>query len=528
MSDDLFAGQSEPAPLQELILRPYQADGFQAIRQAIGSGIRRVMVEAPTGSGKTKVAAKIAEGARRKQRHLAFVVPAISLIDQTVEEFYKVGIRDVGVIQADHHMTDWTKPIQVCSISTIESRGAYPGADTVIFDEAHVLHAAHKKWLTHPDWLDKPMIGLSATPWAKGLGNYFQTKITLATLAELIEQKYLVPFKVFATGHPDLKSVKMVAGDYNQGQLSGVMQESSLTADIIKSYKALWNKGRTLCFAVDKAHALSLRDRFNHAGIKCGYQDGDTPADDRRVIRKMFHNGGYDVVVNIDTLTTGVDWDVRCIVLGRPTKSEMKYVQIIGRGLRLAPDGADAKDELVILDHTSTTQELGFVTDIYHDQLYRKEDKPRPAIKKRERQPFECQGCHAVYPPNVLRKCPNCGEVAKIQSGMIERDGQLVEVRRDGSMFEAAKVKAVEWTYEERRTFLAELKCYAEQQGYKPGWASMKYKEKFQEFPEADEIKAKDVAPAAEVSPTVSAWITSRRIAWVKAKQRGMRGRANV
>src|SRR5215813_4131307 len=156
-------------------LRSYQAQALQAIRDSLMGGVRRLVVQAPTGSGKTLVAANIGQLAQRKGNRLVFVVPAISLIDQTIEMFYAEGIRDIGVIQADHPLTDWGKPIQIASIQTIRSRKTYPQAAVVIFDEVHQLHKEHIAWagrldehgkaICLPVWQNVPFIGLSATPW---------------------------------------------------------------------------------------------------------------------------------------------------------------------------------------------------------------------------------------------------------------------------------------------------------------------------------------------------------------------------
>ncbi|HVM96396.1 MAG TPA: DEAD/DEAH box helicase family protein, partial [Candidatus Acidoferrales bacterium] len=450
-------------------LRPYQFNTIENIRASVRGGVRRLVVQSPTGSGKTRIASALAGAANNKKNRVAFVVPAISLIDQTVEEFYENGVRDIGVIQADHGMTDWSKPIQVCSISTLEKRGTFPEASVVMFDECHRLYKTHVKWLEDPAYANAVFLGLSATPWARGLGKYFHSLLIAATTQELIDAGYLSKFRVFATGHPDLAGVRTVAGDYHEGELSKVMNESGLCADIVQTYQKRWGMGKTLCFAVDKAHALALQERFNYAGIKCGYQDADTPMDVRRMIRKMYHDGIYQVVVNIDTLTTGVDWDVRCIILARPTRSEMKFVQIIGRGLRLAP----GKDELIVLDHSDSTLRLGLVTDIHHDHLddgKKKTNGVKP--ERKEKLPIECKGCGALYKINRERKCPNCGLVTKLHSEIIERDGELLEIKRDGSMIMVKGVPAREWTERERKQFYCELKAYGIEHGYKPGWCA--------------------------------------------------------
>lgn len=491
-------------------LRDYQLQALADIRDSLRSGICRLMVQAATGAGKTKLAAAMVDSALSKGNRMAFVVPSISLIDQTVESFWAEGIRDIGVIQASHNLTDWSKPVQVCSIQTVRSRNAFPQASAVIFDEAHMLHKTHKDWMAHADWQSVPFIGLSATPWAKGLGKQFQSLLIAATTKDLIEQGYLSKFRVFATGHPDLSGVRTVAGDYHEGELSDAMQEGELTADIVRTWQEKWGKDKTLCFAVDCAHAQVLQERFSAAGIPCGYQDANTPDDERKAIKRQFHDGRLKIVCNVMTLTTGVDWDVRCLILARPTKSEATFVQIIGRGLRTA----DGKEDLVVLDHSDTTQRLGFVTDIHFDRLDDGEKKSKAVDPKQSKAlPKECKQCGCL---KSSRKCPNCGDDSKPACDLIEREGELVELV-PGRV--APKGKKGAWSEVDRRNFYAEMKAYAQQHGYKSGWAANKFRERFKDWPPRS---FDSIAPAAEVSPAIASWVRSRNIAWAKSKRREM------
>jgi DNA repair protein RadD len=491
-------------------LHDYQDEAFCDLRTTIKQGARRIMVQSPTGSGKTRLSAEIVDSSLRKGNKVAFVVPAIALIDQTIESFYEEGIRGIGAIQANHPMTDWSQPVQVASVQTLQSRGVFPEANTVIFDEAHRLFEAHKKWLTHPDWQAVPFIGLSATPWAKGLGKYFTTLLKVTSTRELIDRGFLSPFRVFSTGHPDLSGVKLVAGDFHEGQLSTAMQEGTLTADIVKTYQAKWGRGRTLCFAVDQAHARHLQERFEAAGVPAGYQDADTTGDERKEIKRKFHNGEYEVVCNIQTLTTGVDWKVDCLILARPTKSEMLFVQIVGRALRTDPDNPDKV--ALILDHSDTTTRLGFVTDIDHDEL--DDGKPRDkakAVEKKEPLPKECQACTYLMPARS-RECPNCAHPVKPECTVFEADGELQEIM-PGQLRKVATKK--DWSWAEKRVLLAELKGYALDKNYKEGWAAMKYRDKFGVWPD----RSMDSVPASEIiSPGTLNFIRYRNIAWAKSK----------
>ena len=509
-------------------LRPYQEEALRAIRETVGQGVKRLVVQAPTGSGKTLLAAALVEGALRKGNRMAFVVPAISLIDQTCEMFWKEGIREIGVIQADHQLTNWSKPVQVCSIQTVRSRRVYPEAATVVIDEVHQLHQEHIKWMgrlkTPKDpedappiveatdgWANVPFIGLSATPWTKGLGRYFESLQVMSTTQDLIEAGYLSKFKVFAADHPDLSGVKTVRGDYHEGQLADVMLQSPLVANVVETWRARWGKDKTLLFAVDRAHAQTLQARFQDAGIRCGYQDAYTPGLERTALKRAFHNGELQVIANIGTLTTGVDWDVRCLILARPTKSEMLFVQIIGRCLRLA----DGKEFALILDHTDTTSRLGFVTDIHHEHLHGgrmdetgERKPPSPPLPK------PCEQCAYLIPPGT-KKCPECGHERKIVSKIVEREGELVELSAARLRKWQTNPALFPYSYEERARFFAQLRTYAEEHGYRKGWAYVNYLEKFKEKPPW----AWNERPMLPVGPEVASYVRSRMIAYAQRRR---------
>ncbi|PWT72141.1 MAG: hypothetical protein C5B60_09945 [Chloroflexi bacterium] len=491
-------------------LRDYQSDALKALRETVSHRVLRIVLQAPTGSGKTRVAADVVEGALRKGNRLTFVVPAISLVDQAVEMFYAEGIKDIGVIQADHVMTDWSKPVQVASIQTIRSRGKFPQSQVVIFDEVHQLHKWHVVWLRHPEWQQTPFIGLSATPWTKGLGRYFETLLVMSTTKELIDQGYLSKFKVFAADHPDLTDVKTVRGDYHEGQLSNVMQQDALVANVIETWRRLHNKDKTFLFAVDCAHAQMLQARFTDAGISCGYQDAYTSIADRAALKRAFHNGEVRVISNVGTLTVGVDYDVRCLVLARPTKSEMLYVQIIGRALRTA----EGKEHALILDHTDTTARLGMVTDIHHEHLDDGRFRQKKTAERKPALPRPCPKCAFLIPVGA-KLCPECGFERKIESKIIEREGELVEI----GAWRLSKPNGTNnnffpYSYEEKMRFYAQLRGYGVEHGYKPGWAKLKYREKFNgAWPDWAWNDHHPMAPG----PEVRQFVRSRFIAWAES-----------
>jgi superfamily II DNA or RNA helicase len=241
-------------------LWPHQRDALDKLREAVAAGERRIVCQAPTGSGKTVLAAAIVDGALRKGKRVLFTVPAISLVDQTVESFYAEGFRDIGVIQANHVMTDWSKPVQVASVQTLSQRDQVPEADVMVVDECHRLFNWYGKTFTRDDWRNRPIIGLSATPWTRGLGKLYSRLIIVATTAQLIEQEYLCPFKVFAPAHPDLTGVRTVAGDYHEGDLAGALNKQVLVADIVETWLKRSENRSTVLRSIAPMRSICRRD----------------------------------------------------------------------------------------------------------------------------------------------------------------------------------------------------------------------------------------------------------------------------
>jgi DNA repair protein RadD len=170
-------------------LHPHQERAIAMLKRSLGTGHRRPVVQAPTGFGKTVLAGAIVRGALAKGKRIMFVVPAISLIDQTVQSFASEGIRNIGVVQADHPMTNYAMPVQVASAQTISRRARMPEVDLVVIDECHRWFRFYETWMA--DWNAIPFIGLSATPWTKGMGKHFDDLVIASTTQELIDAGFL-------------------------------------------------------------------------------------------------------------------------------------------------------------------------------------------------------------------------------------------------------------------------------------------------------------------------------------------------
>ena len=489
-------------------LRNHQSKAIEMVKASLGAGNKRPMLQLPTAAGKTFIAAEIIKSALSKGSRVIFCVPAISLIDQSVEAFKAAGISGIGVIQGDHEGLDRSQPVQVCSVQTL-ARRKIPDAELVIVDEAHMRFKSLYEWMDA--WSNVPFIGLSATPWVRGLGLYFDDLIKPITMRELISLGFLSDYTAYAGSSPDLKGVKVTAGDYNKKGLAEVVMDTTLIADIVPTWLKLGENEQTIFFATDCAHARAAQAEFVDAGIECAYIDAYTTREERAEIFEQFTSHSIKVIANVGTLTTGLDLDVRCLILARPTKSKSLYVQIIGRALRIntwlsnavaiyQESGHDAgclvalkphmideiesqlkdmgvsslrviasgeyirepfflegakpnKRRAIIIDHSSTMSALGFPEDIDQDKLDCNEPDEPPTleeidelIERQEALPKACMKCKTLKPAGE-RTCPNCGYTPEKQSEIVHEKGELYEIKKGIEKkleIQAAKDKAAE------------------------------------------------------------------------------------
>jgi DNA repair protein RadD len=493
-------------------LRDYQAKAVEDLRASLKGGRRRPVLQLPVGAGKTRVAAEIVNLALAKRKRAIFTVPRIALIDQTVDAFLHEGVAEVGVMQGIHDLTDHTRPVQIASVQTL-ARRKIPEADLVVIDEAHIGFDSVREWMADPAWAKVPFVGLSATPWAKGMAQHWDDLIHGPPMQHLIDAGHLSPFRIFAPSVPDLAGVKVIAGDYAEEQLAKIMGEAKLVGDVVETWLAHGENRPTLCFGVDRAHAKKLQDRFQKAGVSVGYVDAFSTPEERKALEARFRSGEVKVACSVGVLTTGVDWPVACIIMARPTKSEMLYVQIFGRGLRVNPGWSDC----LFLDHSGTSLKLGYPTDIHYDALddgkaVRCISGPKLAEPKLA-EPKLCTQCHFLKPPKTPI-CPSCGHEAKHGPKDVETAmGQLIEL----DAYRKPR-PARDFTPEQRLRFFSELKGVVLERGYKSGWAMFQYKERFGEWPP---FSWKATEPLSPSQATIN-WVKSRWIARSKAQGKAL------
>jgi len=499
-------------------LRPYQLEAVKEFWQAHDAK-EKLVFSAPTAAGKTRVCAEIFLMALQRNLRCAFTVPFLSLIDQTFEAFAHVGIdkNDMSIIQADNPYCDYSRKIQICSADTLVRRKNLPEVDIVVYDEVHRQSRLYKRWMD--EYPNATFLGVSATPWARGMRDIWDRLIIVSTTRELIEQKFLCDYKYYAPTSPDLSGVSIVAGDYHEGQLGDAMNKPHLVADLIKTWKEKASDRPTLCFCVTREHAREVQSQFLENGVAAGYCDAYTSVKDRKALIEQLRTGELKVVTNIGTMTTGLDAPfLSCIILARPTKSEMLFLQIVGRGLRTHA----SKEHLLVLDHSDTGLNLGLPCSIHHTDLLpgkiSKEAKAaaKEAAKEKSNKPHKCISCNHVHDRNLM-VCPSCGHIRKRVSDVVMREGYLSELSKDGSQKAILNVDMAI-----RQDWYSGLLYIAMERGYSQGWSAHQFKSKFNMWPDNFKKVAKPPTNA------MRGWVRSRQIAYAKAREKQTRNNISL
>lgn len=462
-----------------IVIRLYQKDAIQRMRDAIRRGCRRIILVAPTGAGKTVMAAEIIKCAVEKGKRVLFLAHRRELIHQCSEKLSRFGVPH-GIVMAGEDECVYA-PVQVASKDTLLSRAIrrkkiqLPPADIVFIDEAH---RSLSKWYKHLVELypSAVLIGLTATPArgdGRGLGELYETMVESAKCSQLVKEGYLVPVRAFAPYRPDLKGVRYTKKDYLLDDLQLRMDKPQLIGDVVEKWLELAADRQTIVFASGVEHSIHLKDKFIAAGIAAAHIDAKTPLDERADILRWFTTGDVQVICNCDVLTEGVDLPcASCVVLARPTRSIVVFRQQIGRILRPFEGKVDA----LIIDHAGSIYRHGFPDD---DITWSLDSKTRveQSVQENFKQhpgsvPTVCKKCFCAYRGS---QCPNCGHRAQRRGRSVEmKDGHLTELKR-GEVHEIG--------HEERQRYWHKCLAIGAHKGWRCAIAAVMYKKQFGDWP---------------------------------------------
>ena len=332
---------------------------------------RSVMVQMPTGTGKTYVMAAVVkwfldtydEGEVWLVAHRRELVEQMQ---QTLDRFrLKYAEKDTK-LKAKARIRVLSIQWLVRHLNDEEVKKWHPGF--IVVDEAH-----HALAVSYQDLFERYRLamkmGMTATPCRmqkKSFGKLFDHLVDSPSTADFIRRGYLAPYNYVVIGlfSTDQLAINLLKGRGSDGDYAIKEMDEKLNVppairrlyDSVRKY-ADGKKG--IVYAIDISHAQAIAQCYSLLGIKAVALDSKTPAVTRQKMVEAFRKGELDCLVNVNLFDEGFDCpDVEYIQMARPTLSLAKYLQMVGRGLRINKE--DPKKVCMIIDNVGNYRKFGF------------------------------------------------------------------------------------------------------------------------------------------------------------------------
>lgn len=350
-------------------LRDYQVKCKNSILTAIKDGTRRVLIVLATGTGKTVIFSSIVPLVKANSKKTLILAHREELLTQAKE---KIELTDPSLkveIEQAEKTSEPDADVVVASVPTLGRAGSErikkfnpEHFGLIVIDEAH--HSVASTYMnilkyfgcveedgSRPVGKKHPVVlGVTATPSRKdnvGLENIFDELVFKYDIKDGIDNGWLADIRAYTIFTHENMDVSVRAGDFAVGELSEAVNTPQRNNLVVQTYKRLSEGEKALCFAVDIEHAQMLTQTFLDDGIQAECVTGETSKEDREQILKDFQHGDLEVVVNCMVLTEGYDNpNIKNILFARPTTSQSLYIQMAGRGTRLA----EGKDHVKFID----------------------------------------------------------------------------------------------------------------------------------------------------------------------------------
>lgn len=461
-------------------LRPFQEKAINELREGVRRGIKGQLLVAPTGAGKTTIAAFLIESAVSRGGRVLFIAHRRELIYQPSKRLDDMGI-DHGIVMGTHKRNKPHLPVQVASVQSLMNRDVYTLPSLIIIDEAHRARAESYQVVLQA--MGNPVtIGLTATPCrldGKGLGgSLFQRIVECPQVSELTDMGFLVPAITYAGKKHDMSGYKKTGGDYRPEDAASEMNKPELIGDVVKEWMEKAKGRPTIAFTSTIQHSNALVEEFRKNGITAEHVDANTPSEIRDTIISRLSSGETQVVSNVGIYDEGVDCPaVSCIIDDAITASLVKYLQRRGRGLRPHP----GKENCIILDHAGNVYFPGHGLPSTHREWELDTDRK----KKKSASPefgdnFKvCPECKMLH--GLAKQVCDCGYVFSVKEKSVKHaEGELYEIT-DGdvkTVSESQKKNQYFW-------FMLQQHTRSKRDGapYSSGYAFAKYKAEFNENP---------------------------------------------
>ena len=358
---------------EDTSLRNYQVENKRKIYEAWHEGNRSVMLQMPTGTGKTRLFVSIVKDfhmwAVQNKRAVKVLLLAHrkELIDQISENVSKKYGLAHGLI-VSNSSEERRFPVQVGSVPTLSRRlekWSDKEFDIIIIDEAHHVKAESYKRIID-QYPNAKILGVTATPYrlsGAGFHPEFECLIQSQPVEQFINEGYLSNYEYYSI-KPDSRlqiEIDNIAigfdGDYSETGLTDCLDKDKIRAKIVDTYLQFAKGKKGLVYTINRAHNENVCKAFIDNGVKAVAIDGTTPKDLRDKLVEDFREGKVDVMCNVNIFSEGFDCpDAEFVQLARPTKSLSMYLQQVGRALR----PAEGKKTALILDNVGLFNRFGF------------------------------------------------------------------------------------------------------------------------------------------------------------------------
>ncbi|WP_441227980.1 DEAD/DEAH box helicase [Tardiphaga sp. 20_F10_N6_6] len=456
-----------------IVLRDYQHDMVARARSLLRRA-RRVLMQAPTGAGKTALASFMIGGAAQRGQLAYFICHRSELITQTSRTFSKYGIQHSFIAAGMPY--DARQRVQICSIDTLKVRKhVVPEPNLAVWDECH--HIAAAGWLAVMEgWKRAYHIGLSATPQrtdGAGLDAMFDEMIIGPSVAWLIEHGHLARYTAFIPeGGMNVAGVGKRMGDFIAKDVEAKVNRPKLVGDIIKHWRKHAGGRRTIAFAPSLDFSMYMVSEFQAASIRAEHLDGNTPKDERRNIISAYADGQIDVLWNRYLFGEGFDLaaiaqrdiTIDCVIDAAPTMALNMAMQRWGRAMR--------GEHAVILDHAGNMLRHGFPDDEREWSLQGREKSGAGGANDGPPPPIICEGCFNAIRRPAPPLCHHCNKPLRAEVKPIEvGEGELIAANDNDKAAVRAKLKEEERACRTASDWIALEK----RRGHKHGWGLRRY-----------------------------------------------------
>jgi len=329
----------------------YQRRIIHKVERLFAGGHNKITIQAPTGSGKTRMALRLVE--RAGLRRVLYTVPTQEIHTQTHEGFENAGLKHVNLLAGTRPSLRGHKVVLATNGTLVRriKEGYFDAwyAEYLIVDEIHRLLDQHKSTITE---FNSRVVGLTATPVrldGRELSDLTPQMVVGPSIKYLTKTGRLVPCRCFIARGPEISQLRMLRGDYDRRAMEVAFTGRDVAAAIVKAWKMRAAGRRTIVFTAGVTASQALVSAFTQAGLTAVHIDAKTPDKDRDAALEMLRSHKIDAICNVGLFIEGLDLvETECVLLAMGTMSLAKYLQCVGRGLRLSPH--TGKKNLVVID----------------------------------------------------------------------------------------------------------------------------------------------------------------------------------